>query len=116
MKAATYCVAKPNSPTIMMPKTVPSMLRVGTMNVCTLAKKLRAVLDLARSQNLQVLCLQETRLNQDSMSAVAKAARFQPFAGTLILSQWPCENITIPDHPLFKGRVMGIKVHRPACL
>ena len=84
----------------------PASLSVGTLNVRGLARKLPAVLQLAKTHNLHVLCLQETNLSQDSLPAVAQAAatagwafhegsqtanqRGAATAGVAFLTAWPC--------------------------
>ena len=41
-------------------------LRMGTLNVRSLSGRLGGVLDLANLHALHVMCLQETRVHQDS--------------------------------------------------
>lgn len=106
-------------------------LCIGTLNVCSLTGKFDRVLNLAVSRGIDILCLQETRIAGDTLQTVRSIASkkhwtahigsqsldaaLNPYAGTAILSRWPTEAIRLPDNPLFVGRIMAIKVHRPHC-
>ena len=108
-----------------------SKMRVGTLNVRTLSGRLPAVLELAAHANLDILCLQETRLQDESVKAATAAARAaswqfvpgpqledsqgKPRAGVAFLSQWPMEVVAGPEDPRCRGRFMVAKVHRPSC-
>ena len=61
-------------------------LRVGTLNVSSLAGRLPEVLAILKSQQLDVLALQETRVANHSRSAVVAAARREGFE-TLFLDR-----------------------------
>ena len=51
-----------------------STLRLGTMNVRSLSGRLGGVFELAKTEQIDVLCLQETRVYVDNWSAVKSAA------------------------------------------
>ena len=103
-------------------------LAVGTLNVRSLSFKLGAVLELANSQDLSLLCLQETRIGSDSVNAVrttAKSAGYQlflgsqtcdaggsPYAGVSFLSRWPATAVVVPDDVHQPGRVAALRLHR----
>ena len=107
-----------------------SRLRVGTLNVRALSGRLPAVLELAAQAALDILCLQETRLLDESVKAAATAANAcswkfvpgpqamdaqgRPRAGVAFLSQWPLEVVAGPDDARCRGRFMVAKVHRPS--
>ena len=110
--------------------TLPSTpLRIGTLNVRTLAGRLGAVLDLAHRHSLHICCLQETRLPADSAEAVilaARAAGWQTLygkqgvdargniiGGTLIFSSWPAEPFPLPPDLAAPERVTALRVARP---
>ena len=61
-------------------------LRVGTLNVSSLAGRLPEGMAILKSQQLDVLALQETRVANHSRSAVAAAARREGFE-TLFLDR-----------------------------
>ena len=83
---------------------------------------LGGVLDFAQLQNLHVLCLQETRVNNHSWNAVTRAVKargWQLFpgpqgrnsknvveGGTLVLTKWPAEALA----PSCRHGVCG-KIH-----
>ena len=50
-------------------------LRLGTLNVRTLSGRLPAVLELAAHADLDIVCLQETRLVDEGVKAATSAAR-----------------------------------------
>ena len=88
-------------------------LRMETLNVRSLSGRLGGVLDLANLHALHVMCFQETRVHQDSWSAVCIAAKKSGWdvypgkqdtdssgavvGGTLILSKWPAQPVQVPD-------------------
>lgn len=37
----------------------------------------------------------------------------QPYAGTVIFSRWPTEQVHVPQDPLFLGKLMAVKTHKP---
>ena len=106
-----------------------STLRLGTMNVRSLSGRLGGVFELAKTEQIDVLCLQETRVNVDSWSAVKSAAnqrKWQVFpggqgvdaknvviGGTLVLSKWPAEALAIPSQFAPADRAMALKLFRP---
>ena len=108
---------------------LPNTLRVGTLNVQGLAHKLGAVLHLAKTAGLHILCLQETHLSQDSLPAVVQAAaaagwvfhegsqsidsRGAATAGVAFLTAWPCTPVHIPVWEAAAGRVSALRVFRP---
>ena len=108
---------------------VSTNLRVGTMNVRSLSGRLGGVFDLAAKQSIDVVCLQETRVNHDSWSAITMAAKklgWQTFpgvqnldsagsvsGGTLVFSKWPAQLVRIPETVQWHSRAMAIKLHRP---
>ena len=89
------------------------------------------MLELAAHADLDIVCLQETRLADESVKAAtsgARAASWQfvpgpqtfdsrgnPTAGVAFLSQWPLEVVAGPDDPRCRGRFLVAKVHRPRC-
>ena len=108
---------------------VSANLRVGTMNVRSLSGRLGGVFDLAAKQSIDVVCLQETRVNHDSWTAITMTAKklgWQTFrgvqnldsavsviGGTLIFSKWPARFVRIPETVQWHSRAMAIKLHRP---
>lgn len=104
-------------------------LRMGTMNVRSLGGRLGGVLDIADSTNLNILCLQETRVNNHSWNAVARAVKargWQLFpgpqgtnskgvveGGTLVLAKWPAEAMALPVELISVERAMAVKLYRP---
>ena len=107
---------------------VSANLRVGTMNVRSLSGRLGGVFDLAAKQSIDVVCLQETRVNHDSWTAITMTAKklgWQTFpgvqyldsavsvtGGTLIFSKWPARLVRIPETVQWHSRAMAIKLHR----
>lgn len=99
------------------------------MNVRSLSGRLGGVFELAKTEQIDVLCLQETRVNVDSWSAVKSAAnqrKWQVFpggqgvdaknvviGGTLVLSKWPAEALAIPSQFAPADRAMALKLFRP---
>ena len=85
------------------------------------------MLDFAHSKNLHVLCLQETRVNNQSWNAVARAVKargWQLFpgpqgtknvveGGTLVLTKWPAEAMALPVDLVSVERSMAVKLFRP---
>ena len=106
-----------------------STMRLGTMNVRSLGGRLGGVLDFAQLQNLHVLCLQETRVNNHSWNAVTRAVKargWQLFpgpqgrnsknvveGGTLVLTKWPAEALALPVDMVSVERSMAVKLYRP---
>ena len=54
----------------MAEASIRSTISIATPNVCSLSGKLGNVLKLADSNNVDTLCLQETRLNRDNLHAL----------------------------------------------
>ena len=109
--------------------TAHQTLRVGTLNVRSLGGRLAGVLDLATTGQLDILCLQETRVSDDSWSAVNGACNKHGWklfpgsqdvnacgavsGGILIISRWPAEALPIPTRVTTPARAMALKVYRP---
>ena len=109
------------------------VLRIATLNVCTLKGKMPEVLQLAEKHSIDILCLQEVRLSADNLLAAFHAAKRSgwqflaspcainnagaPTAGVAILSKWPVDKFVLPHEPIelqtFKGRWQCVRVHRP---
>ena len=104
-------------------------LRLGTLNVRTLAGRLGPVLALAHAHDCHVLCMQETRVPLDSRPAVASAARaagWQTFfgeqgcdargavcGGTAIFTATPAHALEVPGAVAPTDRVVALKLARP---
>lgn len=104
-------------------------MRLGTLNVRSLGGRLGGVLAIADSTKLNVLCLQETRVNAHSWNAVSRAVKargWQLFpgpqgrnskdvveGGTLVLTKWPAEALALPDELVSVERAMAVKLYRP---
>ena len=54
---------------------VGGVLRIGTLNVRTLNGRMSEVLQLAQEHSLDIVCLQEIRLSEDSLLAAIHAAK-----------------------------------------
>ena len=109
--------------------TAHQTLRVGTLNVRSLGGRLAGVLEIATTGHLDILCLQETRVSDDSWSAVNGACNKQGWkifpggqdatacgavsGGILIISKWPVEALSIPTRVTSPVRAMALKVYRP---
>lgn len=113
------------------PKT--GALVIGTLNVRALAGRMPEVVSLASEHSIDILCLQETRLSEDSLLAAQHAAKQAgwsflsgtcaidlqgaPTAGVAVLSRWHVERKIFPaiDAGLLaqRGRWQVLRVHRP---
>ena len=109
------------------------VIRIGTLNVQSLTGKMPQVITLAETHNLDVLCLQETRLTPDNLLSAqhaAKKAGWQwiagetasnaiggPQAGVATLSRWTVDTWSPPavSHELraHKARWQLLRLHRP---
>lgn len=57
------------------PKITETQLVIATLNVSSLTGRLSSVLGLMQRHDIDVLCLQETRLSKDTVSTVQGACR-----------------------------------------
>ncbi|CAE7419819.1 unnamed protein product [Symbiodinium sp. CCMP2592] len=103
-------------------------LRLGTLNVATLAGRVATVIALCVTLGLDILALQETRVPQHSRASVeaafAKAGWHctlgpsavstdgKPLYGTAIVSRVPVVPFALPETLLPQGRGCGVRVHR----
>ena len=103
-------------------------LRLGTLNVATLAGRVATVVALCVSLGLDLLALQETRVPVHSRSSVeaafakagwhcvlgphAEAIDGKPHYGTAIISRVPVVPFALPETLLPRGRGCGVRVHR----
>ena len=104
-------------------------LCVATLNVSTLVGRVQAVADLAASSGVGCLCLQETRLHEDSFVATKTAFRHLGWAlhvgpqgltsngqlrgGVAVLTDWPAQRVALPEELEFGHRCMALKLSRP---
>ena len=103
-------------------------LRIGTLNVNGLASKLTLIVALAAAHSVDLLCLQETHLSQETTSSAMAAASKAGWkllcgtpaydtagrgtAGVAILTRWPA-TLAGKGSGQQAGRWMAAMVHRP---
>ena len=101
------------------------LLRIATFNVTTLAGRVADVVSWLEREQVDVACFQEPRLSPDSYDAVRRAfhkagyylhvgefmynAAGDPYAGSAIVSRWPCASLPCVTDP---GRICGVRLHR----
>lgn len=108
-------------------------LTVGRLNVRALAGRMPEVVNLASEHSIDILCLQEARLSEDSLLAAQHAAKQAgwsfssgtfaidsqgaPTAGVAVLSRWHVERMIFPAIDAFLQAQPGcwqvLRVHRP---
>ena len=100
-------------------------MRIAALNVGTLTGRVQAVADLAAYCKVRCLCLQETRLAEDSYTATRNAflhLGWSLFLGpqglttsarVAIITDWPCQRLQLPLELEFEHRVMAVKLSRP---
>lgn len=105
-----------------------SALRIATLNVQGLAFKLSNVLSLVTAYNIDLLCLQETHLTNNTVASAQHGAHRAGFnllcstavfdmagrgtSGVAVLCNWPVE-LYEQASGADTGRWMTVKVHRP---
>ena len=109
-------------------KVAVDTLRLGTLNVATLAGRVATIIALCVTLGLDILALQETRVPQHSRASVeaafakagwhctlgpsAVSADGKPLYGTAIVSRVPVVPFALPATLLPQGRGCGVRVHR----
>ena len=113
---------------VLLMTVVADRLRLGTLNVATLAGRVATVVALCVSLGLDLLALQETRVPVHSRASVeaafakagwhcvlgphAEAIDGKPQYGTAIISRVPVVQFALPETLVLKGRGCGVRVHR----
>ena len=98
-------------------------LRVGTMNVRTCSGRMAAIVDAARRDDVNILCIQESsRIMPDALKGLHSTCRALGFrldvgpqdehGGVAVLSDHPVARIALPDFLEFGHRVMAVQVSR----
>ena len=100
-------------------------LRVGTCNIRSLTGKMGAVMALAATTGVNLLCLQEARLTAEGAHAMRQGFRAKgwkllhgPLAldgrgGVAVVTDWPVELLDIPLEGFPASRFLALKAHRP---
>ena len=98
-------------------------LRVGTMNVRTCSGRMAAIVDAARRDDVNILCIQESHIMPDAVKGLRSTCKALGFrlevgpqdehGGVAVLSDHPIARVAIPSFLEFGHRVMAVQVSRP---
>ena len=88
-------------------------MRIASLNVRSLTRKLGTALESAHLTVLLPLAIQPNELVGNPFSALQALLLLTTHTLKRVLSRWPAEQVQLPQNPLFHGRLLAIKVHRP---
>ena len=104
-------------------------MRIATLNASTLTGRLTNILDKCFEDDIDIICIQETRINHHAWPGLTKYlrkykyscvfghtgkdTRGQPIRGCLIFSRWHCNAVAWEGPAEFKDRIAMAAIHRP---